>query len=119
VATEIVVADRFRRISVAGMLICTNDGFGGVDGLPLPARIGEAVSIGGAAYDAGTEVNTEAYEDLVPPCDGLGETGATNPALAENGRVGSHPGIRGGADLSPAIHGWDDPVIRVTVTRVG
>ncbi len=116
---EVVVDDRYAYASIASMLICTNDGFGAVDSLHLPSYVGQSVSVYGAAYDAGTEINTEAYADLVPPCDALGQTGMSNPALAEGGVVGMHPGIAGGADLDPSIHGWDGPVVMLTVERVG
>ena len=104
------------RVSLAGMLICTNDGFGGINDAPLP-RHGERTYFG-KAYDAGTEINTEAYADLVPPCDGLGQTGASNPALAEDGVVRNHRGIEGVADLNGDDHGWRGPVLKVTVERV-
>jgi hypothetical protein len=116
---DIVVSDHYGWASLAGMLICSNDGFGGVDTLRLPRWVGEETEVYGAAYDAGTELNTEAYADLVPPCDGQGQTGMSNPALAENGVVHMHDGIIGGADLSPEIHGWDGAVIKVTVERTG
>lgn len=58
-STTVEVADRGRRVSVAGMLICTNDGFGGVDSARLPRWVGDAKTFYGNAYDAGTEVNTE------------------------------------------------------------
>ncbi len=116
---DVVVDDRYRRASLAGMLICTNDGFGGVDSLRLPRRVGEHVEVYGSAYDAGTEINTEAYVDLVPPCDGLGQSGASDPALVENGVVHLHGGIVGGADLDPSIHGWEGSVIKVTIERTG
>jgi hypothetical protein len=119
VTVEVVVDDRYRRASLAGMLVCTNDGFGGVDALRLPRWVGEATVAYGAAYDAGTEMNTEAYVDLVTPCDGSGGATASNPALAENGVVHGHGGIIGGADLSPDIHGWEGAVMKVTVERTG
>lgn len=107
-----------RKLSVAGMLICTNDGFGGINSARLNAS-GKTQVLFGNAYDAGTEINTEAYEDLVPPCDGLGQTGMSNPDLAEGGVVHRHQGIQGGADLDPAVHGWTDPVIMVTIEPLG
>ena len=116
---EVVSDDTYGVASLAGMLICTNDGFGGVDSLSLPHYVGQQTHAYGAAYDAGTELNTEAYVDLVPPCDGLGQTGASNPDLAEGGVVSMHGGIVGGADLDPAIHGWDGAVLSVTVERTG
>jgi hypothetical protein len=112
---QVIAHDGYKRASLAGMLVCTNDGFGGLDTVRVP-RAGESVTFYGKAFDAGTEINTEAYEDLVPPCDGLGETGVSNPALAENGVVTRHPGITGTGDLDPAVHGWSGPVVKVTVT---
>jgi len=46
-------------LSLALMLICTNDGFTGLDGVQLPGGF-DPVSWDTPAYDAGTEVNTEA-----------------------------------------------------------
>jgi hypothetical protein len=115
-------------LSLASMLICTNDGFTGVNALKLPPRVGDSVTVETAGYDAGTEVNTEDFADIVPPCQGLigvssGEpgTGASNPALAEGGVIRHHAGIAGIADLVPAVHGWDmnAPVARITVTATG
>jgi hypothetical protein len=113
-------------LSFASMLICTNDGFTGVDSLRLPGGIGERVVVRTNGYDAGTERNTADFADIVPPCQGLvgvssGEpgTGVSNPSLAEGGVIHHHGGIAGGADLVPAIHGWSDPVAEVTVVRTG
>lgn len=118
VYAEITTTPGARKLSLAGMLICTNDGFAGIDSLQLNAN-GQTRVVYGFAYDAGTEINTEDYQDLVPPCDGLGQTGMSNPALAENGVVLSHPGIQGGASLSPAVHGWTGAVIKVKIEEVG
>jgi Spondin_N len=106
--------------SLASMLVCTNDGFGGIDGDRLPTRIGDARTYNARAYDAGTEVNTENFDDLVPPCDGDPNTGTgmSNPALAENGTVQHHRGILGIGDLTEA-HAWSGPVVRVTIERTG
>jgi Spondin_N len=113
-------------LSFVSMLICTNDGFTGVSGLRLPKRVGDSLSVTTNAYDAGTEINTEDFADMVPPCQGLvgvssGEpgTGMSNPALAEGGVIHHHPGIAGGSDLIPAVHGWTDPVARITVEAIG
>lgn len=117
-------------LSAAAMLICTNDGFTGVAGLPLPSMIGESAVHLAVAYDAGTERNTEDFADLVPPCQGLrgvssndAGTGMSNPDLAEGGVVAHHVGIDGGlpgSDLTIEAHGWDTdaPVVKITVTRI-
>jgi hypothetical protein len=112
-------------LSVVSMLICTNDGFTGVNSVRLPRRVGEMTTVDAYGYDAGTEVNTEAWDDLVPPCapltgfDAMGAgTGASNPALAENGVVHMHPGIAGSADLDPSVHGWTGAVARYEIERI-
>ncbi len=106
------------RISVAAMLICTNDGFAGVSGVRVSPNTGQKTR-NGHAYDAGTEINTQMFDDLVPPCSGTGAgTGTSNPALAENGVVRRHRGISDAGDLSPAVNGWRGPVVKVTIERV-
>jgi len=119
VTATIEVTDRFDRVSLAGMLICSNDGFAGIDGVKLPKHVGDSSMLSAAAYDAGTEINTEAYADIVPPCDGMGGSGMSNPALAEGGVVHMHGGISGAGDLTVAQHGWSGPVASVTITRIG
>ena len=113
------------RISWASMLICTNDGFTGVDGLRLPHKVGQTVVARTAAYDAGSEANTEDFGDIVPPCQGLigvsgtaAGTGASDPALATSGVIAHHPGITGRRDLLTNVHGWSDPVATFSVTRI-
>jgi Spondin_N len=124
-ATLTVEADRkANRLSWVSMLICTNDGFTGVDGLKLPGAVGASTSAETNSYDAFTERNTEDYVNMVPPCQGLildtpvePGTGVSDPALAEGGVITHHAGIRGGADLEPDLHGWEDPVASIEVER--
>lgn len=113
------------RITVASMLICTNDGLSIVHDAELPSEVGERVAYRSEAYDAGTEVNTEAFADLVPPCQGLvgvtGEaegTGMTNPELAEGGVVSPHPGIAGNGDLTQDAHTIAPAPALVVVERI-
>ncbi len=120
-ATISVEAPAGSLISTAMMLICTNDGFSGLDSVALPASGSKTVEVN--AYDAGTETNTEDFADIVPPCQAVigvtsddEGTGESNPALAENGVVSAHAGIQGGTDLTTADHGWTDPVAKITVT---
>jgi hypothetical protein len=117
---------RADRLSFVSMLVCTNDGFTAIDSVKLPSARGDEVSKATNSYDAHTEINTEDYADIVPPCQSLigedaGEndpgTGVSNPALAEGGVIQHHRGIQGTDDLDPAIHGWMDPVARITVER--
>jgi hypothetical protein len=58
------------RLSLATMLICTNDGFTGLDRAKLPIGGSEVFWTNG--YDAGTENNTELSQDIVDACSALG-----------------------------------------------
>ncbi len=123
--TQVIKAGRGAwRLSWISMLICTNDGFTGLDSMGLPRRVGDSKTRMTNAYDAGTERNTEAFKDIVPPCQPLigvsgdAGTGMSNPDLATDQRIHHHRGIKGKADLMPDVHGWTDPVAQITVTRV-
>lgn len=125
VTVEIEGSEGSRFLSIVSMLICTNDGFTGLDAGRLPGGIGDETTVRANAYDAGTEVNTEDFADLVPPCPVLtgvesddAGSGSSDPALAEGGVIHHHGGIRGIADLTVADHGWTDPVAEISVKRI-
>ncbi len=125
VTVEISESDGAKFVSFASMLICTNDGFTGLDTVRLPQQVGQTIIITADAYDAGTEINTEDFADIVPPCPALtgvssqdAGTGMSNPALAEGGVIHHHEGIQGHADLVPEIHDWTNPVITVEISRI-
>ena len=111
-----------RYLSFASMLVCTNDGFAGIDGIRLPLT---TRTVYATSFDAMTEVNTEDFADMVPPCqDAIGissadsGTGTSDPSLAENGVIIPHPGVFGGADLIPKVHAWNDPVAKIEIHRM-
>jgi len=113
---------RARYLSIAAMLICTNDGFTGVDSVRLPSKKKTVYAV---AYDARSERNTEDFADIVPPCQPLigvssddDGVGASNPLLAEEGFIIPHPGIAGGNDLQGNVHNWADPVAKIVIERV-
>jgi hypothetical protein len=108
------------RLSLAIMLICTNDGFTGVHGVELPDGF-RPVAFLTAGYDAGTEANDERSTSIVDPCFAIGPTAGAadgNARTATAGVIVRHAGTQGGADLAAATHGWQDPVARITVQRV-
>jgi hypothetical protein len=108
------------RLSLAIMLICTNDGFTGLESVKLPGGFQPAVYYADG-YDAGTEVNDEASASVVDPCGAIGPAGLPadgNARTAEGGLVMHHAGIQGGGDLSPSDHGWANPVAKITVQRI-
>jgi len=121
-----------RYLSLVGMLLPTNDGFVGVDSIPVPRAAG-TYTYDLYGYDAGTEVNdeilfTEGCDAATPgiPGDptGLAGTGGTGVASVEpNETVHIHPGnvgdldTEGGpSDLSSAYHHWNNPVARLVIT---
>jgi hypothetical protein len=125
VSAEIGAQRGARFVSFASMLICSNDGFTGLDRVKLPEQLGGVVEVYANAYDAGTELNSEDFADIVPPCQGLigvgsddPGTGMSDPALAEGGVIAAHPGVAGGNDLLPGVHGWSDPVAMVVIERI-
>ena len=119
-------AGRHDRLSIGTMLICTNDGFTGLDRAKLPSNGSKTYEL--HAYDAGTEDNTEMSSDMVDPCSGLGPFAlAGDPNGNENAavdtspqhRIKKHAGIAGGSDLSVADHGWGlDAIAIVTITKL-
>jgi hypothetical protein len=102
----------FRRLSLASMLVNTNDAFTGLSGVDLPAR---EATLAVPAYDAGSEANNEDCGFIPGPACGM--AGVRDTAGAE-GFVHVHRGIHGVGDLPPATYDWRNPVARVTVTRV-
>jgi len=107
---DVEVRGRYRFISVAGMLVSTNDAFFAVRGLPVNLKGMKSVSA--EAYDAGSEANSEECSYIPgPPC---GNGGVRNTEGAE-GYIHVHGGIHGVADLDPATKDWRNPVAEVTV----
>ncbi len=111
------------RLSVAVMLICTNDGFTGLSGVKLPGgfKAEEHLTDG---YDAGTEANDQLLTHVVDPCGAIGPVsvapdGQNLRTATPGGVIAHHAGIQASTgDLSPAVYGWTDPVARITIQRV-
>lgn len=108
---EIQIFGASRRLSAVFMLVNTNDGFGGLDGVKLPIN-GERVFYV-HAYDAGSEFNSELLSDIPGPC-----CGSPGEGTDTRERVQAHTGILGVGDLDPDTWGWTGPVARVTVKRL-
>ncbi len=107
------VPGRFRRVSMAGMLVSTNDAFTALRAVRVPAFGGSTYRT--PAYDSGSEVNNEDCDFIPgPPCTG---GGVRQPVGAE-GYVHIHGGIHGIGDLEPSEHDWRNPVVEVTIRRV-
>lgn len=107
------VQGNFRFLSMAGMLVTTNDAFFALRGAHIPSK--GSRTFRSPAYDAGSEANTELCAHIPgPPC---GSGGVSVPAGAE-GYVHIHAGIHGTGDLIPAMHDWRNPVAEITLRRL-
>ena len=118
VGIEVLGNEPFDRISIAAMLIPTNDGFFGVTGVPLP-KGNEVLTIDAPVYDAGTERNDEKCASIPGPnfveCNGPG--GGARVGGGE-GAVTVHNGIHGIGDLRASERDWRNPVARIVIRRL-
>lgn len=109
----------FDHVSVAAMLIPTNDGFFAVNGVEGPNG-NKALTIFSPAYDAGSELNDELCATIPGPffaeCGGPG--GGAAPSGGEEGFVHIHAGIHGIGDFNAAERDWRNPVARVIIRRI-
>jgi hypothetical protein len=110
------------RVTVATMLVNTNDAFAGVvsDKIAGLAK-GERFSMNVPVWDAGTEANSEAAGTLPGPADG-GE-GFNASRAGDSGFVAIHQGVVTHADgLATSVldesHRFDNPVGLISVERI-
>jgi hypothetical protein len=121
------------RLSVVAMLLPTNDGFVGLDGLQIPRHRGTyAYTL--MAYDAGTEANDEIINGgatpgvLGIPADPGGNAGSggistigpdyNQTVHIHRGTLGDLDPFGGISDLDSGIHHFQNPVARI-VLKVG
>lgn len=109
----------FDRISVASMLIPTNDAFFALNGVKGP-ELGRSATHTSVAYDSGSERNDETCASIPGPgfveCGGPGGGGA--PAGGEEGFVHVHAGIHGIGDFDAAQRDWRNPTAYIVIRRV-
>ena len=109
------------KISIATMLVNTNDAFTGLNAWDLSQlEVGETYSRTLPSYDAGTEANTEAAGTIPGPADG-GE--GFSPDRDDTGFVARHQGVVGNDDglsqsVLTSVYKFDNPTMRVSITRV-
>lgn len=129
---ELTTTDSNEYLSVAAMLLPTNDGFVGLDSWKVPTEAGTyTVYLNG--YDAGTEANNELVVEgsgapgvLGIPAAPGGQAGTNGTGITTgdtNTMVHIHPGalgdddLEGGnSDLNNTVHRWLNPVAKLTVT---
>lgn len=108
------------KISLATMLVNTNDAFTGLNAIDVSSlAVNESLSRTSFAYDAGTEANSEAQGTIPGPADS-GE--GYNEMRDDINRVAMHPGVVSQDDgLTNSVltsqHKFDNPVARITITR--
>jgi hypothetical protein len=104
------------RLSLAAMLIPTNDAFVALNTVALPVSSATYTAV---AYDSGTEMNDERCTSIPGPdfveCGGPG--GGAQVGGGE-GFVHVHRGVHGVGDLNAAARDWRNPVALVTVRRM-
>ncbi len=110
------------RLSIAAMLICTNDGFTGLNSVELPEDGKKVYYM--KSYDAGTEENTERSVDIVDGCSALGAValvgdpnGNENDAVdsSPHQRIRKHRGTKGNGDLDQMAHMIEKKIAKVTI----
>ncbi len=108
----------FDHLSVAAMLIPTNDGFFALNGVAGP-RGDQTLRLFSPAYDVGSERNDELCASIPGPffaeCGGPG--GGGKPGGGE-GFVHIHAGIHGIDNLNAAQRDWRNPVAEITIQRI-
>lgn len=103
-------------ISVASMMLPTNDGFIALDSAEVSKK--GSVTYFSPGYDAGSEANDELCKNIPgPPCFGMGfSPGEENPG--DENYVHIHRGTHGIGDLKASVYDWRNPVARIVVTKV-
>ena len=113
--TVIVSAEHgAKMISIASMMLPTNDGFIALDSVEVSKHGSTFYSLG---YDAGSEANDELCINIPgPTCAGVGPSPGVNPG--DENHVHVHRGTHGIGDLAAHVYDWRNPVARITVKRV-
>lgn len=102
------------RISVALMLVTTNDGLTVVESKRLPKNVGDRVEYLGKEYDSGTEFNSELGSTIPLPANNF----HVRDFEKAEGFIHRHKGIQGNGDYSPADYGFQNGASKVTIERV-
>ncbi len=107
-------------VSVTSMLVNTNDAFTLVSGSLSELAPGETMALNGLTYDSGTEANSEASNTIPGPADsGVGFDAARDDIADQVTMHGGVITVDDGLESSVLneTHRWDNPVVRVFVTR--
>ena len=114
VTARIKTQGNFDHLSMASMLVPTNDGFFALENVRGP-RDNRRQEFESPAYDAGSEPNDELCSNIPGPvCGGEG----ASPNAGGEGVVHIHAGIHGIGNLVASDRDWRNPVARISVRRV-
>lgn len=106
-------SSRRARLSLAAMILPSNDSFMALNSVTLP-RYGTRVYTA-VGYDAGSEPNDELCANIPgPTCGGVGGS----PDEGGEGHVHVANGIQGIADVDAAAYDWRNPVARIEIRRI-
>lgn len=117
--TVSIVDNDSANLAVMTMLAATNDAFTGFQGLSLEGmEVDDVIYRLTNVYDAGTEANTEEAATLVTAPGGEG----FNAERDDVDFVAMHPGVVGNQDgltnsALTGAHRFDNPAVKITVTR--
>jgi hypothetical protein len=114
----------FDHVSVAAMLIPTNDAFFALNGVEGPEGRKTATFFS-PAYDAGSEVNDELcasipgpfFQECGNPLGSGGPGGGAQVIGGEEAYVHIHAGIHGIGNMNAAQRDWRNPVAHIAIRR--
>ncbi len=115
VTLKVKTNKKFNHVSVASMLVPTNDAFFAVNSIRGP-KGKRHITVLAPAYDAGTENNDELCVTIPGPpfiCQGEGVSSDQG-----EGFVHIHAGMHGIGDIRAAQHDWRGPVAKIRIQRV-
>ncbi len=116
VTQVVATTGQYPNVSIAAMLVPSNDTFFAVNGVAGPRGNREVLTITVPAYDAGSELNDELCVSLPGPgCGGDPGPISTNG----EGYVYVSNGIRGVGDLDADTLDFNNPVAQITIQRRG
>lgn len=105
------------RISVASMLVNTNDAFLALNSVRAPYRYKTQFEV--PAYDAGSERNDELCVHIPGPlCAGMNNEQGGILGDPGEGFVHIHRGIHGIGNLDRSVADWRNPVAEITIKRI-
>jgi archaellum component FlaF (FlaF/FlaG flagellin family) len=103
-----------KQISLASMMIPTNDSFIALNGVKAPKH-GKTAVYYSSGYDVGSEPNDELCMNIPGPvCGGAGGS----PEAGGEGYVHISGGISGKADLTADTYDWRNPTAKIAIKRV-